>query len=114
VLGPERLAEALDARTVPVPARLARVLTDVSWRLRLQPTPPGWLDMALGVPLMDTSRAREELGWEPNASSLDALLEVLEGMRRGEGAQTPPLDPRTAGPHRIGELKTGVGARRDA
>jgi hypothetical protein len=50
VLGPERLAEALDARTVPVPARLARVLTDVSWRLRLQPTPPGWLDMALGVP----------------------------------------------------------------
>ena len=26
---------------------------------------PGWVDMALGVPLMDTTRAREELGWTP-------------------------------------------------
>lgn len=114
VLDPRRLAEALSARTVPVPARLARALIDASWRLRLQPSPPGWLDMALGAPLMDSSRARAELGWEPRASSLDALFELLEGMRRGEGARTPPLDPRTAGPHRLGELKTGVGARRDA
>jgi hypothetical protein len=114
VLGPDLLARALSARTVPVPAGLARALTDVSWRMRLQPTPPGWLDMALGVPLMDTSRARDELGWQPRASAVDALFELLEGMRRGEGASTPPLDPDTAGPHRLGELKTGVGARRDA
>jgi hypothetical protein len=45
---------------------------------------------------------------------VDALLELMEGMRRGEGAATPPLDPQTAGPHRVGELTTGVGARRDA
>ena len=30
-----------------------------AFRLRLQPSEPGWLDMALAVPLMDTSRARE-------------------------------------------------------
>jgi nucleoside-diphosphate-sugar epimerase len=114
VLDPERLAGELSVRTVPLPASVARALTDVSWRLRLQPTPPGWLDMALGVPLMDAGRARRELGWEPRASAVDALLELMEGMRRGEGAATPPLDPQTAGPHRVGELTTGVGARRDA
>jgi nucleoside-diphosphate-sugar epimerase len=112
-IGPHELSEALEARTVPLPVRLARALTDLSWRLRLQPTPPGWLDMALEVPMMDTARARTELGWSPGASSLEALLELIEGMRRGEGVETPPLDRRTAGPLRLGELQTGLGARRD-
>ena len=31
----------------------------LSWRARLQPTEPGWVDMGLGVPVMDTTRARE-------------------------------------------------------
>ena len=101
----------LDARTVPVPAALARALTDVTWRLHLQPTPPGWLDLALGVPLMDWGRARRELGWEPRRSSTDALSELLAGLREGRGAETPTLDPDTTGPARTGELRTGVGER---
>src|SRR5690242_21530793 len=36
-----------------------------SWKLRLQPTSPGWLDMGMLSPIMDATRAREELGWEP-------------------------------------------------
>ena len=39
-------------------ARAAARRATASWKLRLQPTPPGWLDLALGVPLMDTTRAR--------------------------------------------------------
>ena len=111
VLDPDELADLLDARTISVPARAVRALTDVTWRLHLQPTPPGWVDMALGVPVMDPSRARERLGWQPRHSSREALRELLEGMREGAGARTPMLDPRAGGPARTGEVLTGVGAR---
>lgn len=93
VLDPDELARILGARPVPVDPRLLRAVTDLTWRAHLQPTPAGWLDMALNVPVMDTSRARDELGWTPRHSSGDALLELLEGMRRGEGSATPPLRP---------------------
>ncbi|HKU57896.1 MAG TPA: hypothetical protein VJP41_12865, partial [Gaiellaceae bacterium] len=78
---------------VPVPAAVARQAAALSWRLRLQPTPPGWLDMGLSVPIMDTSRARDELGWEPRRSSVEAIREVLSGIARADGEPTPPLEP---------------------
>jgi UDP-glucose 4-epimerase len=83
----------------------------LTWRFRLQPTPPGWLDLALSVPLLDVSRARTELGWEPRRRADEALLELLEGMREGAGIPTPPLDPSASGPARVRELAGGVGAR---
>jgi UDP-glucose 4-epimerase len=109
VLDPPELARILGARTVPVPAKLLRAAADITWRLRLQPTSPGWLDMGLAVPVMDTSRARNELGWNPRHSAADALLELLDGMRDGAGVQTPPLAPETSGPARVREVLTGVG-----
>jgi UDP-glucose 4-epimerase len=93
VLDPATLGRALHARPVAVPEKALRVLADLSWRAHLQPTPPGWLDMGLGVPLMDTRRAREELGWTPRHTSADALLELLAGMRETAAGPTPPLDP---------------------
>ena len=85
VLDPDVLAEALHARTVPVPARVLRTLADLTWRARLQPTPAGWLDMALAVPLMDCTRAHEHLGWSPRRTSVEAFLELFDGMREGAG-----------------------------
>jgi UDP-glucose 4-epimerase len=111
VIGPDELADLLEARSVPIPGPVARALTDLTWRLHLQPTPPGWLDMALGVPLMDWSRARRELGWEPRRSAIEAVAELLRGLREGRGLSTPPLDPESTGPGRTGELRTGVGER---
>ena len=111
VLDPPELARALGARTVPVPASLVRGAASLTWRARLQPTPPGWVDMALAVPLMDTQLARTELGWDPVHTSVEALLELLAGMRRGAGEDTPPLDPKTSGPARREELRTGVGGK---
>lgn len=109
-LSPEEMAERIGVRSFPVPARVVRRLADLSWRMRLQPTPPGWLDMARNVPLMSSDRARKELGWEPRYSSVEALEELLEGMRKGHGDKTPPLEADSAGA-RLDDLKTGVGAR---
>jgi UDP-glucose 4-epimerase len=111
VLDPDVLGRALGARPVPIRPGLLRAAAALSFRLHLQPSEPGWLDMALAVPLMDTTRAREELGWEPRHSSIDALTELLEGMRTSAGVGTPPLSPRTGGPLRARELLTGVGRR---
>jgi len=109
VLNPSELGRILGARPVPVPATLLRLGADLTWRLRLQPTSPGWVDMALGVPIMDTTRARNELGWTPTRTASDALLELIDGMREGAGEDTPPLSPQTTAPARVREVLTGVG-----
>ena len=111
VLDPAELGRLLEARPVPVAPRVLRTVVDASWRLRLQPTPPGWLDLALGVPLMDSTRAREELGWTPKRTAGEALLELIDAMRRSDGLDTAPLQPGGAGPLRVREFLTGVGAR---
>jgi UDP-glucose 4-epimerase len=111
VLDPSELGRLLGARPLAVPERALRAAVQVSWKLRLQPSPPGWLDMALGVPLMDVSRARSELGWSATRGAGDALLELLDGMRRGDGIDTEPLKPGGDGPLRLRELLTGIGGR---
>lgn len=110
-IGIEQLCELFGARSVPLPAGVLRAAADLSWKLRLQPSSPGWIDLALGVPMMDTSRAREQLGWEPTRSSLEALDDLLNGMRHAEGAPTPPLEATAGGPLRVRELVTGVGQK---
>jgi UDP-glucose 4-epimerase len=112
VIGPAELAALFDASRVRVPARAVRAAAAISFKLRLQPSEPGWLDMALAVPVMDGTRAHGELGWSPAHSSLEALSELLAGLRDGAGYDTPPLKPSNAGPLRIRELLSGVGARR--
>ncbi len=111
VLDGDRIARLLGARAITVPGRALRAGASLSWRARLQPSEPGWLDMGLAVPLMDTGRIREELGWAPRRTAEEAFLELLEGLREGAGEPTPPLDPRTSGPLRIRELLSGVGRR---
>ena len=111
LLDAEEIGRILNARPVPVSGRLARAGADLSWRLGLQPVPAGWFDLATQVPIMDTARARAELGWTPRYDAGDALLDALEGLRTGAGLDTPPLSPRTSGPMRIREILTGVGRR---
>jgi UDP-glucose 4-epimerase len=111
IIGPPELAEMLRARRVRVPARALRAAAAATFALRLQPTEPGWVDMALGVPLMDTTRARAELGWAPAHSSTGALADLLGGLRDGADLDTPPLARTSSGPGRMRELLTGVGDR---
>jgi nucleoside-diphosphate-sugar epimerase len=110
-IGPAELAELMRARPVKVRPRVLRVAAAATYALRLQPTEPGWLDMAFAVPLLDTARARSELGWDPARSATDTLAEVIEGIQLGVDYPTPPLARCTTGPARLRELLTGVGRR---
>jgi UDP-glucose 4-epimerase len=96
VLTPQELARLLGARRIlPIPMGLLHRLADLTWRLRLQPTDSGWVEMAAGAPVMDTRRARRILGWEARTSSVEAVRELLEGMGKGAGvAPSPALKPR--------------------
>ncbi|MFS0729046.1 NAD-dependent epimerase/dehydratase family protein [Curtobacterium sp. 1P10AnD] len=92
VLTPPRIARALGMRgAVRVPLRLLRGLVTLTWRLRLQPTDAGWIDIAAGVPVMRTDRARTELGWEPRHTAEDALRELVGGF--ADGANVPASGP---------------------
>jgi UDP-glucose 4-epimerase len=111
VLNSEVLSRLFAARPVPVHPGLLRAGAALSYRLHLQPSEPGWLDMGLSVPLMDTIRAQTELGWHPRRGADEALRELLAGIRDRAGVDTPPLAPDSGGPLRIRELLTGVGRR---
>lgn len=93
---PQELARLLHARRIlPIPMSLLRGLAGLTWKLRIQPTDAGWIDMAAGAPVMDTGRARRLLDWEPKTSSVDAIAQLLDGMATGEGvAPSPVLKPR--------------------
>ncbi len=111
VLDAKEIGRILGARPIPVPSRVARAGVDLSWKLHLQPASAGWLDLSRQVPIMDTKRAREELGWMPQHSADEALLDLMAGLRTGAGLDTPPLSSGTSGPFRIREILTGVGKR---
>jgi UDP-glucose 4-epimerase len=111
VIGSHELAQMLKARPVTIPARLARGAASITYWLRLHPVEPGWLDLALRVPLMSVERARRELGWVPSRTSIEAVSELIAGMREGADDRTAPLSSRASGPGRVRELLTGVGQR---
>ncbi|MCO1655751.1 NAD-dependent epimerase/dehydratase family protein [Pseudonocardia humida] len=89
------IADVLGAPAVHVPRGVLRAATALGWRTHLQPLAPGWIDLAFAVPLLDTGRARRELGWDPAIDSRTALAEVLAGMAEAAWAPSPPLRRRS-------------------
>ncbi|MBW3578049.1 MAG: NAD-dependent epimerase/dehydratase family protein [Actinobacteria bacterium] len=111
VLDPPALAELFDARPVKMPVGALRAAMSAAWRLHLIPASPMLFDLALSLPVMDTTRARTELGWEPSRTSQEAIREMMEGLREGAGMDTPPLHPKSGGKLRQREIATGIGER---
>lgn len=93
VLDADTLSKTFDAKPVYVSHRTLRTAADIGFRLRLQPADPGWVDLAFQSPLLDCTRARRELGWTPRRTSIQALLELLDGLREKASVATPPLAP---------------------
>lgn len=94
ILDAESLSALFDARRVRVTPGFLRGAVGLAWRMHLLPMAEGWVDLAFGVPLMDSRRAHEELGWRPMYRADEALLELVDGLREGAGLDTPPLAPR--------------------
>jgi nucleoside-diphosphate-sugar epimerase len=104
-IGTPELAELLGARPVRLPSTLVRTAVAAGWHLNLVPASPGLFDAVIRLPIMDTTRARTELGWTPRRSGTEALAEFFAGLSAGEGMSTPPLAARTGS--RVRELLTG-------
>ncbi|HEU5266879.1 MAG TPA: NAD-dependent epimerase/dehydratase family protein [Jatrophihabitans sp.] len=79
----------------PAAPKLLRVVAALTWRLRLQPTEPGWLDLAMTLPLLDTTRLRE-LGWSPEHPGTEVLTGFVAALAHGEGGRGPLLYPERA------------------
>jgi UDP-glucose 4-epimerase len=75
------LAAALGWYSVPIPNLAVEVTAEVIGRIPFAPAELSWIN-ALRVPvLMDTSKAREKLGWQPAHDTRETLAETVEGAR---------------------------------
>ena len=75
------LARALGWPSVPIPHLAATLAAEAASWLPLLPPQAYWLN-ALRVPvLMDTARAREELGWEPRHDAHEVLAQTVAAAR---------------------------------
>jgi len=106
------VADALHARLVHVPSAAVRAAVSASWHARLQPLDPGWIDLGYAVPLLDTTRARTELGWAPATDARSVLTETLAGMQDTASSDTPVLRPRTVAGGLLRALRRGPVTRR--
>jgi nucleoside-diphosphate-sugar epimerase len=98
-LDADGFAKALGTVRVPVPAFALRTALQVAFHTHLVPAEPGWLDLGLGVPLLESARARTVLDWTPAHRGDDVLREFIAALGRGEGGDSPLLQP-AGGPRR--------------
>ena len=91
----EVIAEVLGAHPVHVPSTAVRLAVSASWHARVQPVDPGWLDLGFSVPMLDTGRARRELGWTPTVDAVTVLRETIDGMKQTRSDSTAVLRPRS-------------------
>lgn len=96
ILGPQELADIVDhGRFIELPPAVVRGAVAAANKAGVINADAGWIDMAMQVPMMDNSRAKEVLGWEPRHSAAEALRELLDAMIAGDGLATSPvLRPR--------------------
>lgn len=83
ILDGRTVAGLIGARPIDVNPRVVRMVVTALSRARLVALTPGWFDVATNTPLMDTSKARRELGWVPARSSTESALELLDGLADG-------------------------------
>jgi UDP-glucose 4-epimerase len=95
------LAAVLRGVRVPVPLPLLTSAAWLTWRLGLQPLHPAWLRLADRATVVETRRAREELGWSPRHDGAAAVAELLAAMRDDHAGPSRPLAP-PRGPVRLG------------
>lgn len=107
------IAAVLHARPVHLPAAWLRAVVAATWHVHLQRLDAGWIDLAFGVPLLDTSKARAELDWQPLVDAKSALAEAISGMAAAASTGSPVLRRRTMRAQLRELLQTGPITRRE-
>lgn len=74
------VAKALGGRPVRVPAAAASAASAAVSRLPFIPSMLEWLHVARASVVMDTAKAKEELGWRPVYSSAETLAALASAM----------------------------------
>jgi nucleoside-diphosphate-sugar epimerase len=82
------LARELGWRSIPIPELAVEVTAELVKRLPAMPSQAAWIQTARVPVLMDTSRARDVLGWAPRHDVMDTLRETVDGARQA-GIVTP-------------------------
>jgi nucleoside-diphosphate-sugar epimerase len=96
VLTSRALAGIAGGARLPVPLPVLTAAAEVTWRLGLQPLHPAWLRLADQAPLIDTTRARTELGWTPTPDVGGVVADLLAAIRAGHRGTSGPLAPGRA------------------
>ncbi|KGI66459.1 NAD-dependent epimerase/dehydratase family protein [Mycolicibacterium rufum] len=92
------LAGLVGARPVRVDPGWMRSAVVALHRLRVVAVTPGWYDVATRSPVMDTAKARDDLGWQPVRTSTDAARELIEGLANGATGTSPALGATDGAP----------------
>ena len=87
------VARAVGSVRVPVPATLLRLGLSAAFAAHLVPTEPGWLDLGIGAPALDSTRARKLLDWAPFHRGDEVLAQFVTALGEGQGAPGPVLRP---------------------
>jgi len=106
------IAAVLNALPVQIPERVIRAVVAATFMARLQRIDAGWIDLAFAAPLLDTHKARTELGWEPQVDARTALAEAVSGLVTAASTASPVLRPRTVGNQWQDLLRAGPMTRR--
>jgi UDP-glucose 4-epimerase len=69
------------ALSVPVPYFMARSTLNLAWAAELADAPPAFLDLLRYLCVADGARAKSELGFAPEHSSREALLDFIQTQR---------------------------------
>lgn len=75
------LASALGWYSVPVPDSVVDAIAELISRMPLVPAQAQWIESIRTPVLMDTAKARRELGWRPRHDADDTLREMVEAAR---------------------------------
>jgi UDP-glucose 4-epimerase len=76
------LARELGWHTLPVPKQAVGVASGIVSRAPLMPARASWLTAFRRPVLMDTTKARTELGWRPQYDSRETLRAMITAKRR--------------------------------
>ncbi len=77
------LAHELGWHAVPAPKQAVGATAEIVARLPFLPDQASWIEALRRPVLMDTSRARKELGWRPRHDTRQTLREMVAAYRGG-------------------------------